>query len=80
MRTDTLEVLLHSDYNVNFLIKGQTPLHFAIKKQNLNMVKLLIKHKADIEFKDRYKETALNSGVPTGNISIIRYLVEQELT
>ena len=76
-RTDALEVILLSTYSVNYLIRGQTPLHFAIKIKNLNMVKLLIKNKADIEFKDRYKETALNCAVRTGNNHIIKYLLEQ---
>lgn len=74
---NTLNVLLLSGYDVNYLIRGQTPLHFAIKDQNLKMIKMLIKHKADLEFKDRYKETALNSAVRSGNTDIIKYLLEQ---
>lgn len=74
---ETLEVILQSEFDVNFLIKGQTPLHFAIKTQNLYMTKVLIKYKADLEIKDIYKETALNCAVRTGNIEIIKCLLEK---
>lgn len=74
---DAIKVLLISAYNVNYLIRGQTPLHFAIRNQDLNLVRLLVKHNADIEFKDKYKETALNCAVRSGNNDIIKYLLEQ---
>jgi len=74
---ETLEVILNSDFDVNFLIRGQTPLHFAINDQNLNMIKVLIKHNADLEMKNVFKETALNSAVRTGNIEIISYLLKK---
>ena len=74
---EALEKILFSKYNVNFLIRGQTPLHFAIKDQNLNMIRILIKYNADIELEDTYKETALNCAVRTGYIEIIKYLLEQ---
>ena len=74
---NTLEVLLNSSYNVNFLIRGQTPLHFAIKSGNMDMVELLIKHDADLEFKDNYKETALNCAVRAESNEIIKYLLKQ---
>lgn len=73
----TLEVILLSSYDINFLIRGQTPLHFAIKIQNQKMINLLIKHKADLELKDNFKETALNCAVRTSNTSVIKYLLEQ---
>ena len=74
---ETLEVILNSDFDVNFLIRGQSPLHFAIKDQNLNMIKVLINYKADLELKDSFKETSLNCAVRIGNIEIISYLLEQ---
>lgn len=74
---ETLEVILESDFDPNFLIRGQTPLHFAINDQNLNLIKVLIKHNADIEFKDIYKETALNCAVRTGNTECLHYLLQQ---
>jgi len=75
--SETLSLILESNFDTNFLIRGQTPLHFAIKDQNLNMIKTLIKHKADLELKDIFKETALNCAVRTGNIDVISYLLEQ---
>ncbi len=74
---DALSTVLSSKYDVNFLIRGYSPLHFAIKEQNFEIVKLLIKHKANLEFKNNYKETALNFAVRAGNLDIIKYLLEQ---
>ena len=74
---DTLKLIAESSYNFNFLIRGQTPLHFAINAQNKNMVKMLIEHDADLELEDHYKETPLNCAVRTGSNNIIKYLVEQ---
>jgi len=74
---EALEMILFSGNDVNFMIRGQTPLHFAIKHQNKNIVRVLIKHGADLEQKDIYKETALNSAVRTGNVDIVEYLLEQ---
>jgi len=74
---EALEKVLLSKYDVNFLISGQSPLHFAIKDQNLNMIRILIKYNADLELVDIYKETALNCAVRTGHIEIIKYLLEQ---
>lgn len=75
--SDTIEVILKSGFDVNFLIRGQTPLHFAIKHQHLHLIKLLIKFQADIEGKDVYKETALNSAVRTGHIEAVECLLKQ---
>jgi len=74
---DTLKLLVESSYNLNFLIRGQTPLHFAINGLNKNMVKLLIEHDADLELEDNYKETPLNCAVRIGSNDIIKFLVEQ---
>lgn len=74
---ETLDVILQSEYDVNFLLRGQTPLHYAIKGQGVDIVKLLIKHNANIEYKDIYKETALNSAVRTANTGIIKILLDE---
>ncbi|GAA0400167.1 hypothetical protein GCM10009133_06280 [Cocleimonas flava] len=74
---DTLKVIVESSYDVNFLIRGQSPLHFAIIVNNMNMVKLLLNHDADIELEDHFKETALNCAVRTANNNMIKYLLEQ---
>lgn len=74
---ETIEVILKSDFDINFLIRGQTPLHYAIQNKNADLTKLLIHHEANIEYKDVYKETALNCAVRTANIEIIQILLDQ---
>lgn len=74
---DTLRVLLLSNYDVNYLIRGQTPLHFAIKDSNRAITSLLIDHGANLELKDRHQETALNAAVREGNVDIVKLLLEK---
>lgn len=73
---DTLNVILKSSYNINFLIRGHSPLHFAIKNNNLAIVNTLVKSNANLELQNTFKETALNCAVRTENNAIIKYLVE----
>ena len=74
---ETLRTILLSNYDVNYLIRGQTPLHFAIKDNNRAITSLLIDHNANLELKDRYQETALNAAIREGNVSIVKLLLEK---
>jgi len=74
---DTLRVILQSEYAVNFLIRGQSPLHYAIQLDSIPLVKMLIDNGADIEFKNVYKESALSFAVHAGNAEIIELLLDK---
>ena len=53
---------------------GDTPLHWAIRKHNLKMVKLFIEHGADINAKDSQENTPLDVAYLIRNKDIIDFL------
>lgn len=74
---ETIEVILKSGFDVNYLIRGRTPLHYAVHHQHLHIMRMLVNYQADLEGKDIYKETALNAAVRTGHFEAIEYLLKQ---
>ena len=46
---------------------GRTPLHLACKKGHLEVVKVLLKHKADINFQDKYGRCPLEEAIDYGH-------------
>lgn len=74
---EIIGVILSSEFEINYLLRGRTPLHFAIKDHNIAIIKMLINYDADIEeVQDKNKETAFKCSVRTGNPDIIKYLIE----
>ena len=71
-----IEFLVENGANVN--VKGiydsnYTPLHAAALRGNFGIVKLLIKHRAKIDAKDKNERTPLHN---TANMKIVEYLIE----
>ena len=59
---EVAKVLLESGADVNAIyVQGDAPLHIALKSKqsNLELIKLLIDHKADLKLKDRSGKSAL---------------------
>ena len=52
---------------------GETPLHYAARAPNLEMIKFFLDHGADIEATDDKEETALHKAVRCGDSEVIRY-------
>ncbi|KKT23685.1 MAG: hypothetical protein UW09_C0003G0207 [candidate division TM6 bacterium GW2011_GWF2_43_87] len=57
---------------------GTTPLHKAIRSNQLEAVKLLVKKGADVNQKTKHFGTPLFSAAEKGNLEIMRYLIEDE--
>ena len=55
--------------------KRQSPLHAAIEKRNLEIVKLLLRHNVDANRIDNSGKTPLSFAVAKGNIKIIKELL-----
>jgi ankyrin repeat protein len=79
---DTLQVekLLNDGADASYIKKlGQAEvsiLIWAVMQKNLKSVKLLVDHKANINWKDWFKTTALMYAADLGNLDIINYLVK----
>jgi len=59
----TLHHLLAMNANVNFIQNGTTPLHVATEKGYPDIVRILIRHGADINAKNSQGQTALDSAL-----------------
>ncbi|QIX01555.1 hypothetical protein AMS68_007072 [Peltaster fructicola] len=55
---------------------GQTALHFAASKSNLDVAKKLIAHKASARVKDKRSQLPLHRAAAVGNVPMIKLLLE----
>lgn len=61
-------------YNNIQNVYGETPLHFAVIYQQLEIIKDLLKHNININQQCNYGLTALHLAVKHGNLDIIKIL------
>ncbi|QRM15323.1 ankyrin repeat protein [Mudlarkpox virus] len=54
----------------------KTPLHYAILRQDTQLIKLLMRNGADINFKNKYKRNILFSALLTLDVDFIIYLLK----
>lgn len=73
---DTIELVLRSGFDPNFMIRGQTPLHYVITQQSYKMLKAMLSSPVDVEAKDLNEQTALTQAVKLGNPNLILCLLE----
>lgn len=72
---EILELLLQKGADPNLTdSKGTTALMYAAQFQNIDAIKLLLKHKAEIQHKDKDGKTAFEFAVFTNNEEIINIL------
>ncbi|KAK5168316.1 putative ankyrin-repeat protein [Saxophila tyrrhenica] len=57
---------------------GQTALHFAASKQNLDTARKLIAHKASARVKDKRGQLPLHRAAAVGNVPIVKLLLENK--
>lgn len=72
-------ILLSEGGNPNFKVKQgnfeMSMLINAVQKQDVKIVKLLLEHKAEVDFKDWFKTTALMYAANTGSKPIVELLI-----
>ena len=71
---DLVEKILKLGVNIDKVQDkiGESPLHSAIKANNLKIVKLLLEHKADANFENLSGKTPLQFTVSQGYVEIIK--------
>lgn len=77
---DMMKLLLNHGWPVNkknrFRV-NRTALHTAAMQGKLNIMKMLIDHKADVSIKDNNGQTALMVAVFAGQYDAVKFLIEQ---
>jgi 26S proteasome non-ATPase regulatory subunit 10 len=72
-----VDLLLQKDADVNMQsFSGQTALHFASSKDNLDIARKLIAQKASARVKDKRGQLALHRAAAAGSVPILRLLLE----
>jgi 26S proteasome non-ATPase regulatory subunit 10 len=75
----TVDLLLRKDTEVNAQsFNGQTALHFACSKDNLDIVRKLIEHKASTRLKDKRGQLPLHRAAAVGSVPIVKLLSENK--
>jgi 26S proteasome non-ATPase regulatory subunit 10 len=72
-----VDLLLQKDADVNAQsFNGQTALHFAASKANLDIVRKLIVHKASVRVKDKRGQLASHRAAAVGSVPILKLLLQ----
>jgi len=58
-------------------LSGQTPLNWAVERNNMELTSLLLEYGADPDIVDKTGATALHKAAGSGNLEIIKLLVEK---
>jgi ankyrin repeat protein len=80
---DTLQVekLLNKGADANYKVKfgflEMSMLIAAVQKNDFKTVQLLLDHKAEVDFRDAFKSTALMYAAHSGNRKIVAYLISK---
>ena len=76
-RCNMIKMLIENGANVNSKDKnGLTPLHIAVKDNEIDLAKILLHHGADIEAKSKYAHTPLTLAVEADLIDMTIVLIE----
>ncbi|CAE7226584.1 kidins220b [Symbiodinium natans] len=59
-------------------VRKQTAIFFAVERNDMELVKVLLRHGADINFKDQYQQTCLFYAVNLGHTEMTKLLVEMK--
>jgi len=76
----TVKALLENNANIDYQIplNGNTALHFAVINSNIEIVKMLISHKANIEIKNKENKNAIQLAMDNSNNTEIYSLLAEE--
>ena len=73
-----VKFLITNNFPVNAKSNGQTPLHFAVRMGNIEVVKLLVENGANMNTLDGDGYSPVHKAVKSDNAKIIRHFVRNE--
>ncbi|KAL8771173.1 MAG: hypothetical protein Q9209_003344 [Squamulea sp. 1 TL-2023] len=74
-----VDLLLRKDADVNIKnFSGQTALHFCASKNNLDVARKLISHKASTRVKDKREQLPLHRAAAVGSVPMVKLLLENK--
>jgi ankyrin repeat protein len=76
---DQDKILLLLKYGANINQKssfGRTPLHHAVQKQNINIIKVLLAHGADANITNYCKESPIWDAIKNNHFGIVKELID----
>ena len=76
-KLEVVKFLLSKGVNTENKKNEETPLCYAARKNKLDLVKELVKHKANIESKNKYRATPLHLASLNGHFDIVQYLLDE---
>ena len=71
-----IDKLIGKGADVNEKENGETPLHCAVKVNNIPAAEALIGHGADVNIPDNYDNTALHLAVEKGSLRLVNLLID----
>ena len=71
-----IDKLIGKGVDVNEKENGETPLHCAVKVNNIPAAEALIGHGADVNIPDNYDNTALHLAVEKGSLRLVNLLID----
>ncbi|KAK0636150.1 ankyrin repeat-containing domain protein [Bombardia bombarda] len=76
-----LKLLLGNQYKIDPNMRGDgdnTPLHYISRTTSIDVVDFLIQQGANMEFRNKYRETPLTIAIRETNHVIVKYLIDHE--
>ena len=58
--------------------RGETPMHLAARSNQIEIIKILLRHKAAVDAKAHEKQTPLHIAARLGNVEIVTLLLENK--
>ena len=77
---DVIKYLIDNgaDLNAKYIKTEDTPLHMAIKNENIQIIQLLISKGANINIRNKMKESPLDNAIIKQNNDIFKFLLNQK--
>ena len=71
-----IKIIIDSGFDINFLKRGYSPLHYAMAYMNIDVINILLENGANTEQRTSDEETALHLAIETKDLGLIKLLIK----